>query len=86
MSDSKRIGRPVNPNSLKALSVALFAQMKSEGKTSKEIKHAFQDILGVTAGTAQVYYHYANKSKENVSPKNENIINQSEPEQVLITA
>lgn len=62
MSDSKRrTGRPVDPNSLKARSAALFAQLKSDGKTGKEIKQAFQDTLGVTAGTAQVYYHYANK-------------------------
>jgi len=69
MSNSKRIGRPVDPNSAQSLAHAIYAREIAAGNTDgAAIRAAFVNELKgrngapITAGTAQVFYHKARKA------------------------
>lgn len=61
-SDKRKVGRPKgDPRTKLAQAKALYVTLQGEGKTRADILAAFEG-LGISKGSAQVYYHEAKKA------------------------
>ena len=62
MSNEKRTGRPVDPNSKASQAHAIYARFNGQDVKSSVICDALIAELNITKGTAQVYLHNARKA------------------------